>query len=207
VDALWHNPYRTFRPCLGTFAANTTGKLDVFRHDGNTLGMNGTQVCVFKQSDQVRFRCLLQRKHRRRLKPQVGLEILGDFANKTLEWGLTNKEVSTLLVFADFAESNSAWTISVRLLHSSSSRGRLAGSLGSQLQLINLMFHDYAIESDFLVCFIFRSRKKGNRVMSRLWVQNKYFDIQNGEQRGKAAEKYLNCFFIFKNSLVIFDLQ
>lgn len=52
---------------LGAFTANTASQLDVFGHDGDTLGMNRAQICVFKQANQVRLTCLLERHHCRTL--------------------------------------------------------------------------------------------------------------------------------------------
>ena len=47
---------------LCTFASDTSGKLDVLGHDGDTLGVDGTQVGILKQSDEVRLTGLLQHK-------------------------------------------------------------------------------------------------------------------------------------------------
>ncbi len=44
---------------LGALASNAAGQLDVLGHDGHTLGVDGTQVRVLEQTDQVRLRSLL----------------------------------------------------------------------------------------------------------------------------------------------------
>jgi hypothetical protein len=46
--------------CSRSFTSNSTCKLNVFWHDGDPLGMNSTQVSVFKQAHQIRFGCFLQ---------------------------------------------------------------------------------------------------------------------------------------------------
>ena len=46
--------------CLSTFATNTAGELDVFWHNGNTLGVDGAQVGIFEKTDQVSFGCFLK---------------------------------------------------------------------------------------------------------------------------------------------------
>ena len=46
---------------LGPLAADTPGELDVLGHDGDTLGMDGAQVGVFEQADQVSLGSLLQK--------------------------------------------------------------------------------------------------------------------------------------------------
>ena len=47
---------------LSTLATDPSGQLDVLWHDGDTLGVDGAQVGVLKQADQVSLRCLLQEK-------------------------------------------------------------------------------------------------------------------------------------------------
>ena len=79
---------------LSTFATNTTNKLDVFGHDGDSLGVDGTQVGVFEKTHQVSLASLLQSHDGRALETQVGLEILGDFSDQTLEWQLADQKLS-----------------------------------------------------------------------------------------------------------------
>ena len=45
---------------LSTLSADTAGKLDVLGHDGHTLGMDGAQVGVLEQTDQVGLASLLK---------------------------------------------------------------------------------------------------------------------------------------------------
>ena len=45
---------------LSTFTTDSSGQLDVLRHDGYSLGVDGAQVGVLEQADQVGFRGLLQ---------------------------------------------------------------------------------------------------------------------------------------------------
>ena len=78
---------------LGTFTSDTTGKLNVFWHDRYTLSVDGTQVRIFKKTDQVRFGGFLECQHGRSLETQIGFEILGNLTNKTLEWQLADQEV------------------------------------------------------------------------------------------------------------------
>ena len=44
---------------LSTLSTDTAGKLDVLGHDGDTLGMDGTQVGVLKEADEVSLTGLL----------------------------------------------------------------------------------------------------------------------------------------------------
>jgi hypothetical protein len=54
-------------------------------HDGDTLGVDGGQVGVFEERDEVGFGSFLEGEHGRRLESKVGLEVLSDFTNETLE--------------------------------------------------------------------------------------------------------------------------
>jgi len=71
---------------LGFPSSNTSGHLNVFRHDFDALGMNCTEIRIFKESDEISF---LKSQNSISLKPQVILEILSDFSDETLEGKLT----------------------------------------------------------------------------------------------------------------------
>ena len=45
---------------LGALSADTAGQLDVLGHDGDTLGVDGAQVGVLEQTDQVGLASLLK---------------------------------------------------------------------------------------------------------------------------------------------------
>jgi len=116
-----------------TLAPDPTSKLDVLGHNRHTLGMDGTQVGVLKETHKVSLSSLLKSQHSMALETQISLEVLGNFTNKPLERQLPDQELSTLLVLANFTKSNSSRAVSVRLLHSTSSWGRLTSSLSGKL--------------------------------------------------------------------------
>ena len=118
---------------LGPLATDSPGQLDVLGHDGNTLGMDGTQVGVLKQSNKVSLRCFLESSHSRALEPQVSLEILGNLTDKPLKGQFPDEELGRLLVTSNLTESDSSRPVTMRFLNSSSSWGTLASSFGSQL--------------------------------------------------------------------------
>ena len=95
--------------------------------------MDGAQVSVLKQANQVRLGSLLKGKDSRALKAQVRLEILGDLANQALEGQLADQQLRTLLVATDLTKSHGARAVAVRLLHTTRGGGALTGSLGGQL--------------------------------------------------------------------------
>ena len=95
--------------------------------------MDGAQVGVLEEGDQVGLGCLLKSQDSGALEAEVVLEILSDFADQALEGELADEELSALLVLADLAESHSAGAVAVRLLDSTSGGSRLAGGLSGEL--------------------------------------------------------------------------
>mgnify|MGYP003321983381 CR=1 FL=1 len=118
---------------LSSLSSDSSGQLDVLGHDGDSLGVDGTQVGVLKQTNKVSLTSLLKSHDSRGLESQVSLEVLGNFSHQTLEWQLADEELSALLVSSDLTESNCSWPVSVGFLNSSSGWGRFSGSLGGQL--------------------------------------------------------------------------
>eukprot|EP00939_MAST-03C_sp_MAST-3C-sp1_P002920 g2920.t1 len=118
---------------LGSLSTDAAGELDVLRHDRDTLGVDGAQVGVLEKSDKVSLGGLLESKDGGSLETEIGLEVLGDLTNETLERKLADKKVRGLLVAADLTESDGSRSVSVGLLDTSSRGGALAGGLGGEL--------------------------------------------------------------------------
>ena len=95
--------------------------------------MDGAQVGVLEQTDQVGLASLLQGHDGRGLESKVSLEVLGDFSDKTLEGQLADEQLSGFLVPPDLSQGHGSGPVSVGLLDASGSRGALAGSLGGEL--------------------------------------------------------------------------
>ena len=74
--------------------------------DSDTLGVDGAQVGVLEEGDEVSFDGLLKRTDGRRLEAKVGLEVLRDFTDQTLEGQLADQELGGLLVTTDLTESD-----------------------------------------------------------------------------------------------------
>ncbi len=68
--------------------------------------MDGGQVGVLKESNEVSLTGFLESSNGGRLESQVCLEILGNLTNKTLERELSDQELGRLLVTTDFTESD-----------------------------------------------------------------------------------------------------
>ena len=118
---------------LSTFSTDSSGQLDVFWHDGDPLGVDGAQVGIFEQTDEVSFWGFLEGSYCRALESQVSLEVLGDLTDQTLEWELSDEKFSGFLVSSDLSESDGSRSVSMRFLHSSCGWGAFSGSLGGQL--------------------------------------------------------------------------
>lgn len=112
-------------------ATDAAGQLHVLGHDGDSLGMNGTQVSVLEEPNQVGLGSFLQGTNCARLEAQAKLKVLGNLTNQALEGKLADEEVSHLLKSADFTKCHSTRAVAMGLLHSASGWGRLASGLGS----------------------------------------------------------------------------
>ena len=119
--------------CLGTLSTDSPGQLDVLGHDGDTLGVDGAQVGVLKETDKVGLRGFLQGHDSGGLEAQIGLEVLSDLTDETLEGELADQQFGALLVPTDLTEGDSSRPVSVGLLDASGGWCALAGSLGGQL--------------------------------------------------------------------------
>ena len=102
-------------------------------HDGDMLGVNGAEVSVLKDANQVGLSSLPEGKDGTSLETQVILKVLGDLTDKTLEWGFANEKVGGFLVMVDLTKSHGFWAVMVGLLDTTSGRDRLASSLCGKL--------------------------------------------------------------------------
>ena len=118
---------------LSSLSTNTASELNILGHDGDSLGVDGTQVGVFEQADQVRLAGLLQGHDGRPLEAEVRLEVLSDLTNQPLEGQFADQQFRALLITTDFTKSHGAGAVSVRFLHPPGGRSRLASSLGGEL--------------------------------------------------------------------------
>lgn len=91
---------------LRALATETAGQLDVLGLDSDTLGVDGAQVGVLEQGDEVSFNGLLESTDGGGLEAEVRLEVLGDLTNQTLEGQLADQELGRLLVATDLTQSD-----------------------------------------------------------------------------------------------------
>ena len=95
---------------LRALTTEAAGKLDVLALDGDTLGVDGAEVGVFKEGDEVGLDGLLKGTDGGALEAEVALEVLGDLTDETLERKLADQELGRLLVATDLTESNGTWS-------------------------------------------------------------------------------------------------
>ena len=74
---LWSNDFTMIAP-------DTPGELDILGHDSNALGVNGAEVAVLEETDDVRLSRLLEGEDSGGLEPEAGLEVLSDLADEAL---------------------------------------------------------------------------------------------------------------------------
>jgi hypothetical protein len=81
--------------------------------------VNGAQVGVLKESDQVSLTGLLEGADGCALKPEISFEVLSNFSHKTLEGQLADEQLSGFLVTPDFTKGDGTGTITMGFLDSS----------------------------------------------------------------------------------------
>lgn len=94
--------------------------------------MDGAQVGVLEEGDEVGLDGLLEGADGGRLEAEVRLEVLGDLTDQTLEGELADEQLRGLLVATDLTESDGAGLVAVGLLDATGRGGRLAGGLGGE---------------------------------------------------------------------------
>ena len=82
--------------------------------------MDGGKVSVFEKGDEVSLGGFLESHDGGGLETQVGLEVLSDLTDETLEGELPDEEFGRLLVTTDFSQSDGTGAEPVRLLHTTS---------------------------------------------------------------------------------------
>ena len=75
------NYFHFFDNNLGPLAPDPPGELNVLGHNGDSLGMDGAQIGVLEQSNQISLTGFLESSHGGGLESQIGLKILGYFTN------------------------------------------------------------------------------------------------------------------------------
>ena len=159
---------------LSSLSTDSSGQLDVLGHDGDTLGMDGTQVGVLKQTNQISLTGLLESHDSRALESQVSLEVLGNFSHQTLEGQLPDQELGAMLVSPNLSQGDSSRLESVRLLdhflHLTTSGGHpdcgLGGALLASCLLLGKLLHPWSHSS----CGLARGLLSSNHVYLKIWV-------------------------------------
>ena len=95
--------------------------------------MDGAQVGIFEETNEVSLGSFLEGHDGRRLESEVSLEVLGDFSDESLEGELSDEELGRFLVSSDLSESDGSRSVSVGLLDTSGGWGGLSSGLGGEL--------------------------------------------------------------------------
>jgi len=94
---------------LRALTTEAASQLDVLGLDGNTLGMDGAEVGVFEERDEVSLNGLLERTNGGALEAEVGLEVLCDFTDQALEGELADEKLGRLLVATNLTKGDGTY--------------------------------------------------------------------------------------------------
>lgn len=109
-----------------SLTADSSGQLDVLLHDGHSVGVDGAQVGVLEETDEIHLSGFLDGQESLRLESELGVDTLADGSDESLEGSSGEKHVDLLLVSLDLSESDSA---------------RLESSLDSSFSWGGLLLH------------------------------------------------------------------
>ena len=88
-------------------AADSSGKLHIWLHDGNTLGVLGAKLSINEEVDKVVLSSFLESLDGETLETNISLVgVLNELTNKLGEWELADQKIGGLLIFLDFACSD-----------------------------------------------------------------------------------------------------
>jgi hypothetical protein len=76
-----------------SLASNPAGEVEVLGHDGDPLGVDGTQIGVLEEAHEVGLGSLLKSEHGLALESDVLLELDGDLSDEPLEGQLPDKQI------------------------------------------------------------------------------------------------------------------
>jgi len=91
------------------------------------------KIRVLEQTDQISLGSFLESSDGGRLETKIGLEVLSDLTDQTLERQLADQKLGRFLVSSDFSESDGSGSVTVGLLDAASGRRALPGGLGGEL--------------------------------------------------------------------------
>jgi hypothetical protein len=127
IDSIEQQDWLLMR--LSALATDATGQLHVLGHNSHTLGVDGAEVGILEQADEVGLAGFLKSHDGRSLEAKIGLEILSNLTHQTLKRRTTNEKLGGLLVLADLAKSDSAGAETGLL----TGLGLIASSFGGKL--------------------------------------------------------------------------
>ena len=99
--------------CSGSLAPDSSGELHILGHDGNSLGVDSAEVGVLEESDHVSLSGLLESEDGGGLESKIGLEIVGDLSDESLERKFSNEEFSRFLESSDLSKGDGSGLESV----------------------------------------------------------------------------------------------
>lgn len=116
-----------------SLSSDSSGQLDVSGHDGDSASVDGTEVGILEESNEVGFSSLLEGKDSTALEAELLLEVVSDLSDESLEGELADEELCGFLVFADLSKGDGSWAEFVGLLNSTGGGGTLSGCLSGEV--------------------------------------------------------------------------
>ena len=92
-------------------ASDSARQLQVLLLNGKTFGVDGAQVGVLEEAYDVGLGSFLECYKRLGLETKVGVDLLSDIANHSLEGSAREKHIHGLLIPLNLAKSDCSWLV------------------------------------------------------------------------------------------------
>ena len=103
---IWVVLKRTESICVmrhsGSFSMDSSCQLYIFRHYRDPFSMDGTEICVFKESYEISLCCILKCSHRRTCYLEICSKFMHNFSYESSERQFSNEEFRGFLISSNF---------------------------------------------------------------------------------------------------------
>ena len=103
---IWVVLKRTKSTCVmrhsGSFSTDSSCQLYIFWHYCDPFSMDGTEICVFKESYEISLCCILKCSHRCTCYSEICSEIMHNFSYESSERQFSNEEFRGFLISSNF---------------------------------------------------------------------------------------------------------
>ena len=112
VECLLSGFWNSINVIVVMISSDSSGELHVFLHDGGSLGVDGAEVGVLEDTDEISLRCFLKGYESLSLESEVLIDRSANVSHKSVEWSSWEKHVGGFLISLDLSKSDGTCSVS-----------------------------------------------------------------------------------------------